>query len=369
MKVLTIFGTRPEAIKMAPVVKQLKKFKDIESKVCITAQHRDMLDQALNLFDIAPDFDLNIMEKGQTLYSITTKVLLGLEGIFKSFKPDWILVHGDTTTSFAAALAGFYAGIKVGHVEAGLRTYNLKAPFPEEANRQLTARLADINFAPTMASKLNLLNENIPERNIILTGNTIVDALNETLEKIRVGNLERDTLQRIIPTLTETGKLVLVTAHRRENFGLPLEHILDAIGDCAQKRKDVHFLYPVHPNPNVRQIAIAKLSGIPNVTLTSPLDYQDLLCVMNRSSLILSDSGGIQEEAPSLGKRVLVLRESTERIEALENGNIELVGSNKELIISRILHHLDTQTIIGNNPFGDGNAASRIVEYILIGHQ
>lgn len=365
-KILIVFGTRPEAIKMAPLVNELKQKQDsAHVEVCVTAQHRDLLDQVLSYYRIQPKYDLNIMSSNQSLFTITEKILTGMKTVLEDFMPDWVLVHGDTTTSFATALAAFYHGAKIGHVEAGLRTNNLRAPYPEEANRQLTARLADMHFAPTELCRENLLRENISKEKIVITGNTIVDALIDILEQSKNNDTYCSTLEQIHPNLLKNSPVILITAHRRENFGSPIQKICEAIKECANTRADALFIYPVHPNPSIRMTVHKLLGGVSNIFLTSPLSYLQMTCLMNRATLILTDSGGIQEEAPTFGKKILVLREVTERQEAVAAGAVELVGSNTQLIIKRTLELLDLPEPITFNPFGDGKAASRIVHEIL----
>ncbi len=375
-KVLLIFGTRPEAIKMAPLVKAFENEPTIESKVCVTAQHREMLDQVLEMFDIEPDFDLNIMKNGQDLYDITSKVLLGLRDVFEEFKPDIVLVHGDTTTSSAASLAAFYSRIKVGHIEAGLRTGNIYSPWPEEGNRLITGVLANYHFAPTNQSKENLLIENKKNDAIIVTGNTVIDALFLTLEKI---NNNKSIKNKIIETLKKEIKnsffdmdeanIILVTGHRRENFGEGFINICEALKEIAQNNPHFEIIYPVHLNPNVRKPVNDILTGIDNVYLIEPLEYETFVYLMSKSYFIITDSGGVQEEAPSLGKPVLVMRDTTERPEALEAGTVKLVGTNKEKIVTEannlIINISDYENMSkAHNPYGDGKACQRIVEFI-----
>lgn len=365
IKVMTVFGTRPEAIKMAPLVKELKKREEIESKVCVTAQHRQMLDQVLNLFNIVPDYDLNVMQNMQTLSGITTKVLLGLEGVFKEAKPDIVLVHGDTTTTFAGSLAAFYNKIKIGHVEAGLRTYNKYFPYPEEMNRRLTGALADLHFAPTLNSKQNLLNEGIKEENIFVTGNTVIDAMEYTVEKNYVFNTEE--LNHIN---FKEKKVIMVTAHRRENWGEPLENICFALKELSQKYHDIEIIYLVHLNPIVKETAYKILGDEERVHLLPPLDTKETHNLMNRSYLILTDSGGLQEEAPHLGKPVLVLRDVTERPEAVEAGTVKIIGTDTERIVNEasiLIDKKDEYKKMANavNPYGDGKASIRITDSIL----
>ena len=370
MKVLTVFGTRPEAIKMAPLVRRLASHPAIESKVCVTAQHRQMLDQVLALFDITPDFDLDIMRPGQNLYTITTDILQRIAAVFEEFRPDYVLVHGDTSTTFCTSLAAFYQRIPVGHVEAGLRTGNLMSPWPEEGNRRLTGVLADLHFAPTTASQDNLLNENVAQEKIFVTGNTVIDALIAVQEKLATSpTLAREQAGRF-PFLRQDARMVLVTGHRRENFGGGFERICTALGRLAAQYPDVDFVYPVHLNPNVQEPVKRLLSGLSNVHLIEPQDYLPFVYLMTRSYIILTDSGGIQEEAPSLGKPVLVMRDTTERPEAVAAGTVRLVGTEVERIVGNVQRLLDDkesyQTMsFAHNPYGDGQASARIVDALL----
>ena len=371
-KVLLVFGTRPEAIKMAPLVKAFEKEPDIEMSVCVTAQHRQMLDQVLEIFDITPAYDLDIMKQEQDLYDVTLNVLFGMKKILEEYNPDVVLVHGDTTTTFATALAAFYKQIKVGHVEAGLRTYNLYSPWPEEANRQLTGVLANWHFAPTEGAKANLLQEHKPEKNIIVTGNTVIDALFLVIDKIEKDEKLKATIVKTIETqyqLQENRKIILVTGHRRENFGEGFIHICEALAQIAQKNTDVDIVYPVHLNPNVQKPVKEMLSSIENIYLIKPLQYESFVYLMSRAYMIITDSGGIQEEAPSLGKPVLVMRDTTERPEAVEAGTVKLVGTNKEKIIKEAQKLLDDKKAYdtmskAHNPYGDGKASERIVGFI-----
>lgn len=361
IKVLSIFGTRPEAIKMAPLVKELEKRKEIESIVCVTAQHREMLDQVLEVFDIKPDYDLNIMKKGQTLSEITSRVLLGLEEVIQKDKPNIILVHGDTTTTFAGALAAFYNQVDIGHVEAGLRTWNKYSPFPEEMNRQMVDRMTDMFFAPTEVSKNNLLNEGIDKNKIYVTGNTAIDAMKYTV---------KDNYTNEVLDWLGDSKFILLTAHRRENLGEPMRNIFKAVRRIVLDNKDVKVIYPIHMNPIVREIASEILDGIDRVKLIEPLEVFDFHNFINRSYLILTDSGGIQEEAPSLGKPVLVLRDTTERPEGIEAGTLKLVGTDEETIYNetmKLLNNKDEYNKMSkaSNPYGDGNASKYIVDAIL----
>ncbi len=361
LKVMTIFGTRPEAIKMAPVVKALAEAPDMDPIVTVTAQHRDMLDQVLRLFDITPDYDLNIMSPGQTLYDVTDRALLGLKSVLEEAKPDVVLVHGDTTTTFAGALASFYQEIPVGHVEAGLRTGNIYSPFPEEMNRKLTGSLATYHFAPTSSSESNLVKENINQDHLYVTGNTVIDALATTVREDYVFKEEA------INALDSTKRIVLVTTHRRENLGEPMRHVYGAIRQLVEEFVDIQIVFPVHKNPKVRQVVQEELGTVERVTLIDPLDYEPFANLMAKSYLILTDSGGIQEEAPALGKPVLVLRDTTERPEAVTAGTVRLVGTDKDAVHDaayELLHDEDAYKIMSNsvNPYGDGQASRRIVE-------
>lgn len=365
VKVMTIFGTRPEAIKMAPLVKELEKNPEIQSICTVTAQHRQMLDQVLEIFDIKPDYDLNIMKNRQTLVSIVTNALSGLDEIMKKEKPDIVLVHGDTSTTFVGALAAFYNMTAVGHVEAGLRTYDKYSPFPEEMNRQLTGRMADMHFSPTVNNKNNLLKENIGEDLIYITGNTVIDALETTVKDDY--EFADETLKNLD---FKNRRVILVTAHRRENLGEPLEHICSALREIALEYKDVDIVYPMHMNPAVREVAKKYLSDLENVYLIEPLDVQELHNTMKRCYMVMTDSGGLQEEAPALGKPVLVLRTETERPEAVEAGTVKLAGVEKDVIIKMAKELLDSKEAYDKmakaaNPYGDGNASERIVAAIL----
>ncbi|MDK9705928.1 MAG: UDP-N-acetylglucosamine 2-epimerase (non-hydrolyzing) [Desulforhopalus sp.] len=373
MKVLSIFGTRPEAIKMAPVVKELEKFPGaIQSRVCVTAQHRQMLDQVLELFAIVPDYDLDIMQPGQDLFDVTASVLKGLKPVLEQERPDIVLVHGDTTTTMAASLAAYYCRIKVGHVEAGLRTFDKFAPFPEEMNRKIAGGLADFHFAPTGAARDNLLAEGVPESSVFVTGNTVIDALLGVVEKLRGPGDLRTVIEGQFAFLDPNKKLVLVTGHRRENFGEGFENICLALADIAGKHPDVEILYPVHLNPRVQEPVRRNLGAgrIPNIHLIEPIDYLPFVYLMSRSHLIITDSGGVQEEAPSLGKPVLVMRQTTERPEAVTAGTVKLVGTDKEKIVKEASLLLTDRQAYENmsqahNPYGDGKAARRIVEILL----
>ena len=365
IKVITIFGTRPEAIKMAPLVKELEKRQEIENKVCVTAQHREMLDQVLDLFNIVPDFDLNIMKDKQSLTGITTKVLEGLKEIFDGENPNLILVHGDTTTTFAASLAAFYSKIKVGHVEAGLRTFNKYFPFPEEMNRKLTASIADLHFAPTNSSRKNLLREAVEEKAIFVTGNTVIDAMRFTVEKDYV--FENDILNKID---YKNKKVIMVTAHRRENWGQGIENICTALKDIVEANEDVEVVYLAHLNPLVRDVVLKHLGGLNRIHILPPLDTKETHNLMNKCYLVMTDSGGLQEEAPHLGKPVILLRDVTERQEAVEAGTVKIVGTKIDDILTetnRLITDLGEYEKMSKaiNPYGDGNASSRIVDSIL----
>lgn len=371
IKTLTVFGTRPEAIKMAPLVKALDASPAFENHVCVTAQHREMLDQVLALFDIKPDFDLNVMKKNQDLFTLTANVILSIRTVFKDTAPDLVLVQGDTTTTFTTALGTFYEGIALGHVEAGLRTGNLKAPFPEEGNRVLTSRLASLHFCPTETNQQNLVAEGVDLSHIRVTGNTVIDALLWVSNRVKNLSAEtwRDTFGNAAPAIDSGNPIVLITGHRRENFGSGFEHICQAIHQLATRNKDWHFIYPVHLNPNVSKPVHDLLSDLFNVHLIKPLDYAPFVFLMNQSRLILTDSGGVQEEAPSLGKPVLVMREVTERQEGVDAGTVQLVGTNTEKIVKSVESLMTDETIYRNmsqaiNPYGDGNASKRILEAI-----
>lgn len=373
MKVLTVFGTRPEAIKMAPLVKALADEGGIDSKVCVTAQHRQMLDQVLGLFEIKPDYDLNIMKPGQTLSGITSEILTRVEPVLKDFSPDLVLVHGDTSTTFATTLAAYYQQIAVGHVEAGLRTGNMYSPWPEEANRKLTGALAKMHFAPTAQSRLNLLGEGVSESAIYVTGNTVIDALLIVKHKLEANNQLSHSLAQQFPFLRPSARLVLVTGHRRENFGDGFERICQSIRELASQFPQDDFLYPVHLNPNVREPVNRILRGFSNVHLIEPQEYLPFVYLMTRSHVILTDSGGIQEEAPSLGKPVLVMRDTTERPEAVEAGTVRLVGTSQGQIVDGVAElMLNTaayqRMAYAHNPYGDGQACSRVMNAITHKH-
>lgn len=362
IKVMSIFGTRPEAIKMAPLVKELERRKEIESIVCVTAQHRQMLDQVLETFNIKPDYDLNIMKQGQSLSEITSRALTGLESVIKDVKPDIVLVHGDTTTTFAGALAAFYNQVAIGHVEAGLRTYDKYSPFPEEMNRQMVDCMTDLYFAPTTVSKENLLKEDIQEEKIFVTGNTVIDAMSTTVKN----DYTHPELEWIKPN----EKMILLTAHRRENLGEPMRHIFKAIRRIVDEFDDVKVIYPIHLNPLVRSVANEVFAGCDKVKLIEPLEVFDFHNFQNKSYIILTDSGGIQEEAPSLGKPVLVLRDTTERPEGISAGTLKLVGTNEETIYNETKKLLTDNKEYekmshASNPYGDGHASERIVDAII----
>ncbi|HQQ68880.1 MAG TPA: UDP-N-acetylglucosamine 2-epimerase (non-hydrolyzing) [Alicycliphilus sp.] len=369
MKVMVVFGTRPEAIKMAPLVKALQQAPAIETVVCVTAQHREMLDQVLRLFELQPDHDLNVMKPGQDLFDITTQILAGLKPVLASERPDLVLVHGDTSTTLAASLAAYYTRARVGHVEAGLRTNNKWAPFPEEMNRRLTGAMADIHFAPTATARANLLREGVAADAIHVTGNTVIDALLAVVDKLRNDQVLRQRLDEEFSFLDPSRRLVLVTGHRRENFGEGFQNICHALADIASTHQDVEVLYPVHLNPNVRQpvrdILAARQLG--NVHLIDPVDYLPFVYLMDRAHLIITDSGGVQEEAPSLGKPVLVMRNTTERPEAVDAGTVRLVGTDRQRLVSEAARLLTEPAAYAamaqaHNPYGDGMAVQRIVK-------
>ena len=380
IKILSVFGTRPEAIKMAPLVKELEaRSVDFQSVVCVTAQHRQMLDQVLDIFSIKPDYDLDIMRQGQDLYDVTSRVLLGMRDVLRKEVPDIVLVHGDTTTSMAVALASFYEKIPVGHIEAGLRTHNIYSPWPEEMNRQITGRIASLHFSPTPLSRQNLLNENVPSENITVTGNTVIDALQMVVSKISGDeSLKADLAMRLrdsgydVSRLSERRRLVLITGHRRENFGEGFLNICRAIRDLVSKYPDVDFVYPMHLNPNVRK-PIAEVFGektASNVFFIEPLEYLSFVFLMEKSSIVLTDSGGIQEEAPGLGKPVLVMRDTTERPEAVDAGTVKLVGTDYRKIVDGVSLLLDSKAEYDKmshsvNPYGDGKACGRIAGFLL----
>jgi UDP-N-acetylglucosamine 2-epimerase (non-hydrolysing) len=371
VKILAVFGTRPEAIKMAPVIRALGNNFDV--KICVTAQHRQMLDQVLELFEIVPDYDLDIMQPGQDLFDITSNVLLRIKKVFQIEKPDVVLVHGDTTTSMAVAMAAFYLQIPVGHVEAGLRTYDINSPFPEEFNRQITSKIATLHFAPTKIARQNLLDEKVPDSRIYVTGNTVIDALLSMVEKTRVVEFS-DSFLKKMPFLKQEKKdiprIILVTGHRRENFGLGFEEICHALSVIANENLNIQIIYPVHLNPNVREPVNRILSNLNNVHLIEPMEYLTFIKLMDLSYLILTDSGGIQEEAPSLGKPVLVMRDTTERPEAVEAGTVKLVGTNKDEIIKMVNRLLTDSNFYmkmsrAYNPYGDGKASGIICDILV----
>ena len=365
IKVMTVFGTRPEAIKMAPLALELRKYPEIESEVCVTAQHREMLDQVLDIFKIKPEYDLDIMKERQSLVGITTRVLEGLDEVLKKSKPDIVLVHGDTSTTFVGALAAFYNQIKVGHVEAGLRTYDKYSPFPEEMNRCLTGRIADLHFSPTTQNRENLLKENIAEDRIFITGNTVIDALKTTVREDY--HFETELLNELD---FQNRRVILVTAHRRENLGEPLENICNALKEIVESYPDVELVYPVHLNPAVREVVFRILGNTPRVHLIDPVNVDELHNAMARSYLVMTDSGGIQEEAPALAKPVLVLRKETERPEAVAAGTVKIAGIDRQTIVrmaKELLDHEESYKKMAHaaNPYGDGNASKRTVEAIL----
>ncbi len=369
-KILTVFGTRPEAIKMAPLVNELANNENFEAKVCVTAQHRTMLDQVLDIFDIKPDYDLDLMTAGQTLNDITAHIVLKLKPILTEFKPDVVLVHGDTATTFAASLAAYFEKISVGHIEAGLRTGNLYSPWPEEGNRRLTSAITNYHFAPTENSKKNLIREGFAESSIFVTGNTVIDALLMAKEKIYNNQKVLNELEKKFSFLSSKKKMLLVTGHRRESFGDGFERICLALSTVAQKNPELQIVYPVHLNPNVQEPVNRLLSGINNVYLIEPQEYLPFVYLMDRSYIILTDSGGIQEEAPSLGKPVLVMRETTERPEAVDAGTVKLVGTDSEKIIGTISLLLNDKLFyekmsFAHNPYGDGNACQRISNSLI----
>lgn len=377
-KILFIFGTRPEAIKMAPLVKAFEAdSSNFVSSICITAQHRQMLDSVLNVFEIQADFDLDVMQPNQTLCDMSAAMFLKLKNVLQQYKPDRVLVHGDTTTTFTASLAAFYHRIPVGHVEAGLRTYNMYSPYPEELNRQLTSKIANYHFAPTISSQQNLLKENIPAQQIVVTGNTVIDALQWILARIKSDPLRRKQLEIQMANLLnmdlERKRFILVTGHRRENFGNGFENICLALKQIAELKPEIDIIYPVHLNPNVREPVQRLLKGIRNIHLIEPLDYEPFVYLMSHAYLVLTDSGGIQEEAPSLGKPVLVMRETTERPEAVEAGTVKLVGTKSETIVTEVLDLLHKENLYArmskaHNPYGDGHACSRIVNALKENH-
>lgn len=371
IKNLIIFGTRPEAIKMAPLVKEfLKHPEKFDTKVCITAQHREMLDQVLDFFEITPDFDLDLMKPNQNLYSLTADIITNLKPVLEEFQPDYVYVHGDTTTTMATSLAAFYAGAKVCHIEAGLRTFNMQSPFPEEMNRSVTGVVSNLHFAPTTNSKNNLLRENKKEENIVITGNTVIDALLFSVSKVNNSSFSDPEVDTLKTLLDSNKRLILVTGHRRENHGQGFINICEAIKQIALENPDTQIVYPVHLNPNVQKPVYELLADIDNISLIAPLSYPAFVWLMEKSYLIITDSGGIQEEAPSLGKPVLVMRDTTERPEAVDAGTVLLVGTNKEKIIAeatKLLNDPKAYERMGklHNPYGDGNACSRVINHIL----
>tara|TARA_R110002049_G_scaffold293010_2_gene477822 strand:- start:12922 stop:14049 length:1128 start_codon:yes stop_codon:yes gene_type:complete len=370
-KNLIIFGTRPEAIKMAPLVKMFLKYSnEFETKVCITAQHREMLDQVLEFFDIVPDYDLDLMKPNQNLYTLTSDIIVGLKPVLEEFKPDYVYVHGDTTTTMSASIAAFYSGAKVCHIEAGLRTFNKRSPFPEEINRSITGRVSDYHFAPTTTSKDNLLNENIDSNTILVTGNTVIDALEYSSNTVSSGIYSDNEVETLKTIINEKKRLILVTGHRRENHGIGFINICSALKKIALSNDDVQIIYPVHLNPNVQKPVYELLSDQENIKLIDPLSYPAFVWLMNKSYLIITDSGGVQEEAPSLGKPVLVMRDTTERPEAVEAGTVLLVGTNTNKIVeetSMLLNDKNSYEKMSSlhNPYGDGKACERIVNFIL----
>ncbi|WP_299107798.1 UDP-N-acetylglucosamine 2-epimerase (non-hydrolyzing) [uncultured Tenacibaculum sp.] len=369
-KNLIVFGTRPEAIKMAPLVKEfLKNTKDFETKVCITAQHREMLDQVLEFFEIVPDYDMDLMKPNQNLYTLTADIITGLKPILEEFKPDFVYIHGDTTTTMASSIAAFYSGAKVCHVEAGLRTFNKRSPFPEEINRSVAGSICDYHFSPTETSKNNLLRENISKDSIVITGNTVIDALHISSEKVTSDEYLDNEISLLKNIVDDSKKMILVTGHRRENHGQGFVNICTALKEIAEKNSGVQIIYPVHLNPNVQKPVYELLSEVENIKLISPLSYPSFVWLMNQSYLIITDSGGVQEEAPSLGKPVLVMRDTTERPEAVEAGTVILVGTNTEEIVSRTQGLLNDSAMYAamsqlHNPYGDGTACEKIVEFI-----
>lgn len=366
-KILFVFGTRPEAIKMAPIIKGFQKDPLFEIKTCVTAQHREMLDQVLDFFGIFPDYDLNIMSTSQDLYSLTSVILMKLKDVLDDFRPEYVFVHGDTTTTMAASIASFYFGSKVCHIEAGLRTYNKKSPFPEEANRCITGVLAEYHFAPTETSRQNLLRENISSENIVVTGNTVIDALFESIDIIKTTPLSE--IEDLKNRIDSSKKIILITGHRRENHGQGIKNICEALQILAKKNKDVLIVYPVHLNPQILNPVNDLLGGIDNIMLIAPLSYPAFIWLMNQARIIITDSGGVQEEAPSLGKPVLVMRETTERPEAVEAGTVILVGTNVEKIVSETQNLLDDKVRYEemsklHNPYGDGLATNKIIQFL-----
>ena len=368
-KNLLIFGTRPEAIKMAPLVKAFKGDATFETKVCITAQHREMLDQVLDFFEITPDYDLDLMKPNQNLYTLTADIITNLKPILEEFNPDYVYVHGDTTTTMAASIAAFYSGAKVCHIEAGLRTFNKRSPFPEEINRSIAGCISDFHFTPTQTSEQNLLNENISSGRVLITGNTVIDALQFSEKKVLSDSFNDTEIDKLKKLLNTDKKLILVTGHRRENHGQGFINICEALKEIANKNKDVQIVYPVHLNPNVQKPVYDLLDGINNISLIDPLSYPAFIWLMSKSYLIITDSGGVQEEAPSLGKPVLVMRETTERPEAVEAGTVLLVGTDTRKIVDEAEKLLNNKILYNNmsklhNPYGDGTACEKIVQFI-----
>jgi UDP-N-acetylglucosamine 2-epimerase (non-hydrolysing) len=368
---LIIFGTRPEAIKMAPLVKEFQKYNDIfETKVCITAQHREMLDQVLDFFEITPDFDLDLMKPNQNLFSLTADIITNLQPVLEKFKPDYVYVHGDTTTTMTASLASFYAGAQVCHIEAGLRTFNMQSPFPEEMNRSVTGVVSNLHFAPTTTSRDNLLRENKKDESIVITGNTVIDALLFSVNKVNSSDFKDTEVVKLKTLLDPQKRLILVTGHRRENHGQGFINICEALKVIALENPDTQIIYPVHLNPNVQKPVYELLANIENISLIAPLSYPAFVWLMEKSYLIITDSGGVQEEAPSLGKPVLVMRDTTERPEAVDAGTVLLVGTNKEKIITeatKLLNNKHVYEQMGklHNPYGDGQACAKVVSHIL----
>lgn len=369
-KNLIIFGTRPEAIKMAPLVKEFQRHtENFETKVCITAQHREMLDQVLDFFEITPDFDLNLMKPNQNLYTLTADIITSLKAVLESFMPDYVYIHGDTTTTMAASIAAFYSGAKVCHVEAGLRTFNKRSPFPEEVNRNIASSISDYHFAPTSTSQQNLINENIKDSSILVTGNTVIDALKYSSNKVTSATYTDDEINKLKTIISDSKKTILVTGHRRENHGQGFINICNALKQIAIENPDVEIVYPVHLNPKVQKPVFELLSNVGNIKLISPLSYPSFVWLMSRSYLIITDSGGVQEEAPSLGKPVLVMRDTTERPEAVEAGTVLLVGTDSQKIIKETNKLLkDNEAYVKmsklHNPYGDGLSCQRIVDFI-----
>ncbi|QVN19556.1 non-hydrolyzing UDP-N-acetylglucosamine 2-epimerase [Burkholderia pyrrocinia] len=369
-KILLVFGTRPEAIKMAPLVRALKAHADVDARVCVTAQHREMLDQVLTLFDIKPDYDLNLMRQSQTLTDVTTGILQAIGVVFDELRPDVVLVHGDTTTTLAVSLAAFYRYLPVGHVEAGLRSGDIWSPWPEELNRRVTDAVSSWHFAPTGQARDNLLSEGVPGGAVSLTGNTVIDALHEVKRMLDRTTALREKVAAHFPFLEPSRRMVLITGHRRESFGEPFQHFCDALCTLANRYRDAQFVYPLHMNPNVREPARARLGGVPNIYLIEPQEYLSFVFLMSRAHFIITDSGGIQEEGPALGKPVLVTRETTERPEAIQAGTARLVGTDQERIVWEASRLLDSESAYeemsrASNPYGDGHASERIVHALM----